>query len=102
MNPQLLRLLKKAQSLSSGDKPLNAVVTYMAFLAAEPGYAGTWLGCAGQLIRLELFEIVETAGLRALQIQTAHPCAWLYPQLALEYGGPMIRGLLADQTQVAA
>lgn len=68
MNPNHLKLLKKAQVLELSGKTLEASVAYRAFLDREPMHADTWADYAGQLLQLGDTEKAEQACAAALAI----------------------------------
>ena len=75
MNPDHLKLLKKAQTLELAGKALEASTAYRAFLDLEPTYTDAWAGYAGQLLKLGQIEEGQKACDAALTIDPGHPSA---------------------------
>lgn len=72
MNPNHLKLLKKAQTLELAGRAAEAAEAYSEFLAQEPRHADAWSDLAGQLMRLGRFEEAEKACLSALRADALH------------------------------
>jgi tetratricopeptide (TPR) repeat protein len=68
MNPNHLKLLKKAQALDLSGKALEASVAYRAFLDREPKHSDAWVDYAGQLLKLDRPEEAQNACDAALAI----------------------------------
>ncbi len=75
MNPNHLKLLKRAQVLDLSGKTLEASVAYRAFLDQEPKHADTWADYAGQLLKLGHAEAARQACDAALVIAPNHLAA---------------------------
>lgn len=70
MNPNHMKLLKKAQALDRSRKALEASVAYREFLDREPRHADAWADYAGQLLTLGKLEEAQKACDAALAIDT--------------------------------
>ena len=72
MNPNHLKLLKKAQTLELAGKALEASMAYRAFLELEPKHADAWASYVGQLLKLGQTEEARKACDTALTIELLH------------------------------
>jgi len=68
VNPDHLKLLKKAQALDRAGKAVEASVSYREFLQREPRHADAWADYAGQLLTLGKLEEARKACDAALEI----------------------------------
>jgi tetratricopeptide (TPR) repeat protein len=91
VNPNHLKLLKKARVLGLSGKSLEASVAYRAFLDREPRHADAWSDYAGQLLKLGHGSQAQQACHTALAINPHHVAALINLGCAL-----MQQDLLAE------
>ncbi len=83
MNPDHMRLLRRARGLDrSGDHP-GAAKAYQMFLDKEPQHADAWSDYAGHLLALGRFEDARAACETTLRLSPGHSSASLHLGFAL-------------------
>jgi len=72
VNPNHLRLLKKAQALDRSGNSLKASIAYREFLNREPKHSNAWADFAGQLLTLGKLDEAQNACVTALEQDPQH------------------------------
>lgn len=89
MNPNHLKLLKKAQGLELAGRAAEAAQAYSEFLAREPRHTDGWSDFAGQLMQLGRLEEAEEACQTALRLDAGHLSAQINLGCLLMHGGSL-------------